>query len=193
MMDFKDVNSNKNDGTPDGQIDNYDQVVIAKYSGARNAPISYGLQFNINYKGFSLFTQFGGLAGFKTPYGDPWGRAYGGGLFATTYFNNAWTTTNNNSDVPKIYLSGDARSMGYVVNSRYNTFNGSFLRLKNLTLNYTFPDFPKNIGISRLSVFASANNLFCIRGFKFYDPELANGMNSYPIMKTITLGININL
>lgn len=202
MMNFQDVSGP--DKKPDGLIDNYDKIVIAKYGntgntatsynstgtfGSNNAPISFGVNMNFTYKGFALNMLWGGLGGYKVLYNDPWGRSFPG-LIAPTYYDNAWTPENPNGTAPKIFRSGDARENGYKVASTYNTYNGTFMRLKNLQLSYDLKNiFKGNGGVKSASVFVGATNLFLFSKFKYYDPETFSG-SSYPVMRTVNTGIN---
>lgn len=71
-----------------------------------------------------------------------------------------WTETNASNKVPSV--------KGYITNDVYSRFveDGSFLRLKNITLGYTIPQkWTKKAYISRLRVYASGQNLFCINGY----------------------------
>ncbi|WP_185955262.1 SusC/RagA family TonB-linked outer membrane protein [Solitalea koreensis] len=202
MMDFEDVSGPK--GKPDGKIDTYDKVVIAKYGNAgntaasynannafasNNAPISFGLNFNFNYKGFSLDMLWGGLAGYKILYNDPWGRSFPG-LVAPIYYQDAWTPENPNGTAPKLFRSGDPRESGYKVASTYNVYDGSFIRLKNLQVSYDLKNIVKGkAGFKSANVFVGATNLFTFSQFKYYDPETFSG-SSYPVMKTVNAGVN---
>ena len=82
--------------------------------------------------------------------------------------------------------------------------DGSYLRVNLMQLGYSFKaDALKRIGLSRLRVYANANNpfLFTSKGFKGYDPESTSqgegkfGQNitffSYPRAKTFSLGVNV--
>lgn len=82
---------------------------------------------------------------------------------------------------------------------------GDYLRLKNLTIGYTFntKKWAAKIGISQLRIYASTTNLFCITGYKGMDPEInsradisntASGIdkNSAPLTKTYSFGINLS-
>ena len=57
--------------------------------------------------------------------------------------------------------------------------NGSYLRLKNLTIGYSLPKeiYSEKININRLRIYMTANNLFTITKYKGFDPEV--GMNTY--------------
>ncbi|TCD26390.1 TonB-dependent receptor [Pedobacter psychrodurus] len=76
--------------------------------------------------------------------------------------------------------------------------NGSYLRLDNATLGYTFK---KGIpGVKTLRVYATGNNLFIITGYKGIDPEINQGgiapgvdtNNFYPKTRTFLLGLNVS-
>jgi hypothetical protein len=190
MLNFKDISGA--DGTPDGKIDGYDRVVLSNYMGSGAAPISYGLTVSVAYNGFSADMLFAGLAGFKNTYNDPWSRNFGGGGKIPIYHDDAWSVDNPNGTTPKLYAWGDARAT-YVPVSTFNTYDGSFLRMKYLNLGYTIPSkITKKAKISEVKIFASGTNLFCLSKFKFYDPELYQFM-SYPVMKTYTIGLDIKL
>lgn len=191
MMNFADLSGAA--GTPDGTIDSYDRIVLGQYFGSNNAPITFGLNGFVAFKGFSLDMLFAGLAGFKNSYNDPWGRNFGGGGKIPTYHDNAWSENNPGGTTPKLYPWGDARSNGYTQTSTFNIYDGSFFRLKYLNLGYDLPArWMNKANIKGVKVFASGNNLFCVTGFKFYDPEISQFM-SYPIMKAFTLGIDVKL
>lgn len=107
-----------------------------------------------------------------------------------------WTETNASNKVPSL--------KGYVKGDVYSRFveDGSFLRLKNLTLGYTIPHkWTKKAYISKLRVYASAQNLFCITGYSGYDPEVSSAASNpmtpgldwgaYPKSKVFTFGLDI--
>lgn len=81
--------------------------------------------------------------------------------------------------------------------------DGSFIRMKNITLGYTFkPDLLKKVRISSARVYASAQNLFLITSYSGLDPESQNQSvkNSQlgidwavqPQPRTFLLGLNVN-
>lgn len=115
-------------------------------------------------------------------------------LFAEV--TDRWTPTNASNSVPS--------AKGYTKNELYSRFieDGSFLRLKNITLGYTVPtQLTKKAYISKLRVYASAQNLFCLTGYSGYDPEVSTAGNSpmtpgldwgaYPKSRVITFGLDI--
>ena len=80
--------------------------------------------------------------------------------------------------------------------------DGSFLKVKNVTLGYTFPkSVLKSLGISGLRLYATATNLLTITGYSGYDPEVTTNGNwltsgidfgNYPSAKTYNFGVVVN-
>ncbi|MNL49960.1 TonB dependent receptor [compost metagenome] len=78
--------------------------------------------------------------------------------------------------------------------------DASFLRLKNLNFNYEV--FSKGKAINRLNIFLAMENLATWTSYKGYDPDASAtdkssvskvSYNSYPLARTIRLGINLTL
>ena len=96
----------------------------------------------------------------------------------------------------------------YGSTTNYNTLisdrfveNGSFLRLNYMQLSYSFDPkvIKKAIGINRLSLYASANNLFILTRYKGVDPEVSYGgygaavdTGQTPRAKSYTLGLTVD-
>lgn len=91
------------------------------------------------------------------------------------------------------------------VGTRYTLSNfvedGSFVRLQDLTIGYTLPSkLTQKWGISKLRVYATGQNLFCITSYSGYDPEvdIQNGLtpnvdyNRYPRSHSYLLGVNLS-
>ncbi len=190
MLNFEDLSGPA--GIPDGRIDNYDRIVLSDYMGSGAAPLSYGLTINLAYKGLSLDMLFAGMSDFKITYNDPWSRNFGGGGKIPTFHDDAWSTDNPNGTTPKLYAWGDSRAT-YVPVSTFNTYDGSFMRMKYLNLAYTIPSkISGKAKITEARIFASGTNLFYLSKFKYYDPEIYQFM-SYPTMQTFSLGLDIKL
>lgn len=107
-----------------------------------------------------------------------------------------WTATNASNKVP----AWD----GYVKNEIYSRFieDGSFLRLKNLTVGYTFPQlWTRKFYVQKLRLYFTAQNLFVVTGYSGYDPEVnmrsSNPMTpsfdwgAYPKSKVYTFGLDL--
>lgn len=107
-----------------------------------------------------------------------------------------WTPTNASNDIPSWN--------GYKKDELYSRFieDGSFLRLKNISLGYTLPQrWTNKFYVNRLRVYATAQNLFVVTGYSGYDPEVnmasSNPMTpgldwgAYPKSKIFTFGIDV--
>jgi hypothetical protein len=69
--------------------------------------------------------------------------------------------------------------------------DGSFLRLKQLELGYSFGELEK-VKIKNLRGYLSAENLFLISPFKLWDPEMGDNGLGYPIQRRFNLGIQVS-
>lgn len=107
-----------------------------------------------------------------------------------------WTPTHASNKVPS--------TNGYTTNDIYSRFveDGSFIRLKSLSLGYTLPtSFTKKVYMSRARVFTSAQNLVTFTGYSGYDPEVSSFSNNpmtpgvdwgaYPRSKVFTFGLEV--
>jgi hypothetical protein len=109
---------------------------------------------------------------------------------------NAWTPTNTNTDVTRI-ISTDANG-NYGNASDWYIEDGSYMRIKNVTLGYTLPANLTNIiHIGAVRLYVTANNLFTFTKYKGYDPEVgmdALGIDAgrYPQAKSVLMGLNVN-
>ena len=119
-----------------------------------------------------------------------------GGVFQTggsPYFQlwvDHWTPENPGAKYPRSAGWG-ASQFGWEP-STFWMRNGAYLRLKNLNLAYSLPKkWIAFLLIDKCQVYLNATNLFYISGFKETDPEQYM-LDSYPIMKSFTGGLNIN-
>ena len=82
--------------------------------------------------------------------------------------------------------------------------DGSYMRVKNLSIGYTFPKkWMRKVGIENLRVYFNVQNLWTITGYKGYDPEvgsynqnvLLRGVDyaRYPSQRIYTFGLNLNI
>ena len=92
--------------------------------------------------------------------------------------------------------------MDNVRNSTRFVEDGTYVRLKSLTLSYKIIDKPsKKTGISKLSVYLTGNNLLTFTGYSGFDPEVNAYGNSavevgidygtYPQARSLMLGLNV--
>jgi hypothetical protein len=109
---------------------------------------------------------------------------------------NAWSPTNVNASIPRVSLSDP--NGNFSTTSDWFIEDGSYARIKNLTLGYTLPAMITNrIHINSLRVYVTANNLLTITNYSGFDPEV--GMDNYgidigryPQARTVLFGVNVN-
>ena len=103
---------------------------------------------------------------------------------------------NLNARFPRPLFSQGGKNMQ--TQSRY-VVNAAYLRIKNIQLGYTLPaSLSKKIGISRMRVYTSADNLVTFTKLpKIFDPEATGGDwgpgKIYPLQRTISFGLNVNI
>lgn len=183
---FRDVNGN-------GIIDPDDRQVI----GDAQPDFVFGLTNSLSYKRFDLNIFFQGSVG-NDVYNAT--RVDLEGMFdsknQSTAVLNRWTPENTNTSIPR---PGDISN---VRNSSRFVEDGSYLRLKSITLAYNFnPDFLNRFGINRLSVYTTGQNLLTFTNYSGFDPEvnafgrsateLGVDYGTYPQSRTVTFGINL--
>ncbi len=181
----------------DGQISPDDGMVI----GTAQPGFVGGITNNLSYKGFdlSIFLQF----------------SYGNKLlnFSNSALLNSGEDLNNNqvrkaldrwqepgdiTDVPR-YELGNTRN-----NWHSNRFleDGSFLRIKNISLSYNLPiRYVERIKAQSIRIYGSATNVFTLTNYSGNDPEVstldgsttAQGIDFFtlPQVKTMMIGINV--
>jgi TonB-linked SusC/RagA family outer membrane protein len=192
-LKFRDLNK-------DGIIDANDRTNLGSYL----PKISYGFNISANYKSFDLGIFFQGVQGNKI-YNDT--RVITEGMIR--FFNagvqvlNAWTPTNTNTDIPRAVANdpnGNART-----STRFLE-DGSYLRLKNISLGYNISSEKLQSWtrgtVSSFRVYVSGQNLLTFTKYTGYDPEVGNRTNSsltngidwaiYPQPKAVQVGIQVN-
>lgn len=107
------------------------------------------------------------------------------------YFNY-WTPENPSNDFPAMnYLSTSSTIAGF---SGLTYVDGSFFKIKNITLGYTLPSgIARRASIQKLRLYGTVTNPLIVaksRLIKQYDPEM-NGELSYPLTKQVVAGLNI--
>ncbi|UOQ73987.1 SusC/RagA family TonB-linked outer membrane protein [Hymenobacter cellulosilyticus] len=184
---FKDLNN-------DGIINDQDRTFI----GDPNPSFTYGLNNTLGFKGFDLNIFLQGSQG-----NDVYNlnRYYTeGGLYgasnASTITLDRWTGAGTSNDIPRA-VAGDP-NQNLRISSHYIE-DGSYMRVKLLTLGYTLPvELGKKIYTQRVRVYVSSQNLLTFTKYKGFDPELGNQGGSfgvdrgvYPQARTFLAGINI--
>ncbi|PWJ41913.1 SusC/RagA family TonB-linked outer membrane protein [Sediminitomix flava] len=161
---------------------------------------TYGITGGLEYKGFDLNFFFFGSQG--NDIYKAFLRPDAINLNRPTYFGDSWSADNSNSDVARSNLFG--YHGGHDEVSDYYIEDGSFLRLKNISLGYSLPtQLVEKIGASKVRVYVSAQNLFTITDYTGADPEIGQSNSGafldvgidrgfYPQPRTVMGGFQIN-
>lgn len=179
------------EGRPDGIISpEYDRVPL----GGSLPRYIYGGNINLGYKGFDAFLMFQGVGKQTSQLSvdmvyqtAAW---YTFPDFVDGNYYSEYNTPEQNSKARYPRLSQLAFDGNNYKMSDYWLFNGSYFRLKNVTLGYTFPaNWNKYLKMSNLRVYASVNDLFSLDNYpKGWDPEA--GTTAY-IARTWNFGVQI--
>ncbi len=186
---YRDING-------DGQVDSYDLTVI----GNPNPKFIGGFTNNFRYRDFdlSVFLQFsyGGQIQnanrIEFEGGDPTTRT-SLNMFASV--KDRWTPENPSNTLFRVGGQGPTAYSDRTIE------DGSYLRLKTVTLGYTLPAaLTKRVGITSLRFYASAQNLLTWTKYSGLDPEVSTydtaltpafDWSPYPRSRTMTLGLEL--
>lgn len=191
---FKDINGPN--GVPDGKIDPNDRTVI----GSPQPKFTFGLTNSFSYKGFDLTVLLQGSYGNDVMYLL---RRFN----ITSVFNgdrsllNRWRSEQNPGDgkTPAAWVSfyGNSNQI-----SSYNIADGSYLRIRNLSLGYRLPkSLTDRLSLESIRVYTNVQNLHTFTNYPGYNPEvnrsygnpLLQGIDygAYPLARTITFGLTV--
>ncbi len=180
---FRDLNN-------DGKITDADRTVI----GDPNPNWIFSMTNNLTYKGFDLSIYLQGVAGndiFNA--NNTVLQSMSSAANQTIDVLDRWTGEGTSNTMPRAVLNDPA--LNTRISDRY-VEDGSYLRVKNITLGYTFPTkWLKKITATSARVFVSCDNVATITSYSGFDPEVAiNGIdqNRYPISRTFSCGLNLN-
>ncbi|MDO5105885.1 TonB-dependent receptor [Capnocytophaga sp.] len=185
---YRDVNG-------DGRVTVSDKT----YIGDPNPDFTFGLTNDFSYKNFSLSVFLQGS------YGND---IYNASRIETEGMHNQrnqstevlhrWTTPGQITHVPRAF----AGTKNILASSRW-VEDGSYLRVKSVTLSYNVPTQSlERLGIRKIQPYFTAQNLFTLTNYKGFDPEVNQFANAntpvlgidwgtYPQTKTFIFGVNV--
>lgn len=184
-----------------GIINDNDRVLM----GSSNPKFAGGWNNSFTYKNFQLDVFLHYMYGNNT-YSE-WQQTslarigYLGGVLEDEV-SKRWTGPGSTTTHPRS-INGAARSGFNTMNSDRFLEDGSFLRLRTVTLSYNVPlAVLERVKVRSLRVYCQADNLLLFTPYSGYDPEVANNLDpskygvdlfSMPAPRTINLGVNIGL
>ena len=184
------------DQNNDGKIDDQDRVFV----GSSLPKGIFGLNAYLEYKGFDFTININGQFGNKifNAMKQRYDNGYAGVNVRKGLFNEVWTPENVNAKIPR--LSEKDFNGNYLKPSTHFLENGSYAKISNIQIGYTFK-MPKFYNMS-LRIFASAQNVATITKYSGFDPEVASaggnilgsGVDWFPYAqpRTFIVGLNFN-
>lgn len=179
------------DMNKDGEINSSDQVI----TGNPNPKFIYGLSSNFSYNNFDMSFFLSGTYGndifniSRFSFENPLGQR---NLFKGMV--DRWSPENHNNQYVSAFAGGRQPISDYPME------NGSYLRMRNISLGYRFKNFKRVLKDMR--IYLSANNLFTITDYSGYDPEVNSyaGSNTqigidnlvYPQARSFIMGVQVN-
>lgn len=166
-----------------------------------------GFSTTVRYKNFD----FTGMLSYQLG-GKFFSTEYGNNLYISSNLNsaisseligNTWTPENTSAKFPMVMYGntyGDGATIGSWMYTDLALFSASYLNIKNITIGYTIPQSTlKKLGLRNLRMYVSADNLLMITSHSGIDPRMSLvgglevGAYSYPSMRTISFGVNLDL
>ena len=177
----------------DGKIDEKDR----QYVGSAMPKFTYALSAGFNWKNFNFSMMWQGVAGNKIAYvGKQMILAdFEGNFNRSAEILNAWSPSNTSSNIPR--LSKNDPNGNFSTPSDWYIEDGSYLRLKNLTIGYDLtsalrklPHFAERN--SSLNIYFSGENLLTITKYSGMDPEVGgwDGL-MYPVSRVFAFGVKL--
>lgn len=173
------------DGKPDGVVNALDRV---RFDIPSVPEIQYGFGGGLTYRNFDCNVMFQGSARVTILMSGhhPFSSNKGAGYNIMQYIvDDHWSWDNNRADAAYPRLSTRVNNNN-TQSSSYFLRDGSFLRLKNVEVGYTFR--------KKIRLYINGTDLLTFTPFKYWDPEMGSGsgLEAYPLQKTARLGIQFN-
>ncbi|RJE72495.1 SusC/RagA family TonB-linked outer membrane protein [Reichenbachiella sp. MSK19-1] len=181
------------DGVPDagnGTIDDADRV----YAGSGMPEFEAGLMLNAGFKGFDFYVQAYYSYGAEV-YNGAKLYAYGTTRHKDLYY--MWSPQNADSDIPMARSNQEHNNTR--ARSDFFLEDGTYLRIRNITVGYTIPKRVFNDKINKLRFYLTAQNPFTFTNYGGYDPEVGGDglftrgvdQGNYPITRKFLAGLQL--
>jgi len=174
----------------DGKIDDNDRT----YSGDPNPSYIFAMNNTFTYKGIDLSVFVQGVSDNKIYNANRiWQEGMAVAQNQTTAVLNRWTGKGTSTTMPRAIFNDPNKNTR--VSDRFIE-DGSYLRIKNVTIGYTLPKaLSAKAKLSSARIYLSGQNLFTFTNYTGFDPEVGvNGvdLSVYPVTRTISAGLNLN-
>ena len=176
----------------DGVIDTKDLAPVGKSTAFPG--ITYGFNFSANWKGFDLSCLFSGVADYSVNR-QGWGifeeHGQGGGVYSQQLGRWSQERYEAGEKITWPRLSSAGGSTSHVTNDFY-VMDGSFLRLKNLEIGYSFPaSITRPLHAESIRIYANGNNLITWDKQRTSVYDIEQAAMQYPTMRVYNFGINV--
>lgn len=201
LTDYYGVNPSNGEAlfrTEDGTLTNNAAKARKYYAGSPEPKLIGGFNTTFAWKGFSASAFFEFKAGNKVFLVNEWSYLNSDGSKMTNNqmasSNNYWKKPGDNGVQPKP-VAGQAVSSDAALSTRWLA-DGSYLRVKDLTLSYSLQERAlRKLKVKGLKFYVSGLNLYCFNDINFWDPEQGvQGLTSgtYPLTKSFVGGIELS-
>jgi TonB-linked SusC/RagA family outer membrane protein len=180
------------DQNGDKKIDDQDRV----YGGSGLPKYEIGYNLSLDYKNFDLYVNTYAALGQEIVNGA---RATAIGFGRSSEILNSYSAVNPTGTLPA-YNGTYLTHPNYQPNSDLFIEDGSYLRIRNITLGYSLSKKTLNsIGVDKLRIYITGQNLFTFTKYTGYDPEVGGNISTrgldkgnYPFVKSYLVGFNFN-
>lgn len=178
------------DTNGDGVVNSKDRVIL----GSPIPDLVYGFNIGFDYKGFDFSVDFNGTIGNEI-YNSKKQVRFNTYNFETSFLDR-WTGEGTSNVEPRVTNGGH----NYEVSDRFIE-DGSFLRLRNVQIGYSFPKVALDrVKLQSFRIYVSGTNLFTMTNYTGYTPEIGGGnvlgtgydSSLYPIARTFNVGVSAN-
>lgn len=170
----------------DKRIDDKDKV----FKGNPIPLFTYGANINAAWKGIDFNMILSGVAGYDRYIGNQFFslRAETVGYLYPKSFLNMYTDEHPSTTHPRVYTAGNNKNQ---VDNDWHLHDASYLKIKTIQLGYTLPQrWTRKIRMERLRLYVNLENYFTFTSYPGLDPEVGSDI-TYPLTKTVSLGLNI--
>jgi TonB-linked SusC/RagA family outer membrane protein len=185
------------DKDTDGMLTEADKFVL----GNANPDFSFGMNNTVTYKNFALSVFIQGVYGNEIVNFNKFSlESFDGNQNNSTAALERWTPENPTNEYPRANVSPRVNTL-----SDHQVEDGSYVRVKDITLSYDFVKLVSSLKVrpTSLKLFVSAKNIATLTNYSGYDPEVNRfitnprsfgaDFGSYPTTKIYSIGLNILL